>query len=884
MALYAWHQVPAIDNLMNQYSESVNSQFGNVRAVKELISVANQMGRTRTLSETYGAGGWDIRFEDMKRIGDWEYVLGVNFLNQHLSYITIAGARKRDHPQSFSYHDPWWKLYEVQGDYFARLSLALSSGKQINQILVLEPTTTAWMYFSPQKSNQKFFTIGPSFQNFVLTLEKYQIEYDLGSENIIGNNGKINNNTFVVGERSYDLVVLPPNFGNLDQKTANLIEQYLQGGGKVLSIAGIPECVDGSATDKMKYLAEKYSNQWIIANSVTESIALDLLKPEKTQFRNPEQISGILFHHRRELSDGELVFLVNTSAEEWSTGQLLMPGKSVLELNLISGEIIPYAGKMVGDKVEIDFDIPPAGSLLLFVDPSASSSLKSAKGKSLHFLSAAKPVKIARIAPNVVTLDYVDLKLNDQIQEDIYFFEAADKIYTHYGFEGNPWSRAVQYKSTIIDRQINQDDSGFEVTYLINIADGVDNSGIQAVVERPELWQLAVNGRVVAPNLNESWLDTKPISLGSWKGQGMPFYSDGVAYTKLYSLNPSDKRYIIKLTDWYGCVAEVKINEKRAGIIGWSPFELDITKMVKNGENEISVIVYGTLKNQLGPHHVGPLRGSAWPASFEAASEKQPAGEDYDVIDYGLFDEFVLIEHEGEPQRVYWRDYQVAKPKINPETNLIMDLPATITITTETEAADIRYTIDGTIPDGSSALYTGPIKIDKSNTIAARAFKEGLKQSQLVQQNFVFIDKNKNGLDFKYAEGIWKRVPDFDTLKVIKKGRAYNFSFDGIDRRKEQFALEYEGYINIDQEGEYVFYLRSNDGSILRIGNEIVVDNDGDHGVEQKQGEIELTAGLHPIRVSYFDSGGSQELQVIYQGPGVKKQVIPADKLFYWRH
>ena len=66
MAMYAWHQVPAIDILMNEYSETVNAQFGNVRAVKELGSVANQMGRTRTLSETYGAGGWDLRFEDMK--------------------------------------------------------------------------------------------------------------------------------------------------------------------------------------------------------------------------------------------------------------------------------------------------------------------------------------------------------------------------------------------------------------------------------------------------------------------------------------------------------------------------------------------------------------------------------------------------------------------------------------------------------------------------------------------------------------------------------------------------------------------------------------------------------------------------------------------------
>ena len=53
--MYAWHQMPAIDMLFNQYNDqSPQAQFGNVRAVKELRSAANQTGCVRTLSETYG--------------------------------------------------------------------------------------------------------------------------------------------------------------------------------------------------------------------------------------------------------------------------------------------------------------------------------------------------------------------------------------------------------------------------------------------------------------------------------------------------------------------------------------------------------------------------------------------------------------------------------------------------------------------------------------------------------------------------------------------------------------------------------------------------------------------------------------------------------------
>ncbi len=116
LALAAYAGMPGIDILMNVYQTDHGAQFGNVRSVREIRSAANQLGRSRTMSETYGASGWDLTFLDQKRIGDWEYALGVNFLDQHLSYVTIKGARKRDHPLSFSYHEPWWPEYKMLAD------------------------------------------------------------------------------------------------------------------------------------------------------------------------------------------------------------------------------------------------------------------------------------------------------------------------------------------------------------------------------------------------------------------------------------------------------------------------------------------------------------------------------------------------------------------------------------------------------------------------------------------------------------------------------------------------------------------------------------------------------------------------------------------------
>jgi len=251
MAMYAWQQRPGIDTLFNQYSEGTHAQFGNIRAVIELASVANQLGKRRTLCEAYGGAGWDLRFEDMKRIGDWLYVLGVNTLNQHLSDITIRGARKADYPQSFSYHEPWWQAYHVMARYFTRLSAALSQGEQINNILLIEPTTTAWMYQGDSEHRDHLEKLGNEFQQLVTNLAKSQVEFDIGSEDIIANHGAVESKQLRVGRRTYHTVVVPPLTENLNRRTMSLLEGYLNAGGMVISCAKeAPSFVDGQVSPR----------------------------------------------------------------------------------------------------------------------------------------------------------------------------------------------------------------------------------------------------------------------------------------------------------------------------------------------------------------------------------------------------------------------------------------------------------------------------------------------------------------------------------------------------------------------------------------------------------------------------------------------------------
>ena len=371
-----------------------------------------------------------------------------------------------------------------------------------------------------------------------------------------------------------------------------------------------------------------------------------------------------------------------------------------MEFNTLTGEISEYPSLKRGEKIGIGFNLHPAGSLLLFI---SNKLVKVEKKQALmlvkHELKSSEGLKIDRVSSNTLTLDYCDLFLDQHKEKGLYYYTAANKIWQHHGFkEDNPWVNATQYKTDVIDRDTFGLKSGFDAEYHFLVKPGVDKTTLSAVIERPSLWKVEINGEVVDARENEWWLDRqfgvfdigdkvqdgqnsirlithpmsvyaelepvyilggfslesavhgwtiipeKTLTIGQWTEQGLPFYKDGISYTKSVDLKKDSKGILVKLNEWRGTVATVLINGKDVGIIGWPPYELEITNNIVEGKNEISVIVYGSLKNLLGPHHNVRDRGIVTPWSFKYAPEKQPAGLDYDLDGYGLLDEFQVFE------------------------------------------------------------------------------------------------------------------------------------------------------------------------------------------------------------------------------------------------
>jgi hypothetical protein len=636
----------------------------------------------------------------MKRIGDWLYVLGVNTLDEHLSYITIRGARKRDHPQSFSYHEPWWKAYHVMAQYFARLSLVLSQGQQVNRILVIEPTTTAWMYQGDSAQAKHLDQIGSSFQQMLMALERDQVEYDIGCEDIIVRHGSTDGATLKVGHRAYSTIVLPPLTENLNARMMDLLSAYAKAGGVLVCCGQAPSHVDGRLSPRGAEAAKGSGWKQIAPDQAPQM----LLAASKDGFsiERSDGDKGILFHHRRTLDDGEFVFLVNTNIDAPSAGLVRSAKQSIEEWDPATADVSTYTFEKATGGVSARFELPPCGSLVLFlsdkqqetaVEPETTAKDVAPQGE-LH---------VQPIEENVLTLDYVDVTAGGQTKKSTYFYQAGQFAFQKNGMDRNPWDSAVQFGDEFIKKTFGSE-SGFEAAYRFTI-EGQVPERLSIVIERPDLYTITCNGKPVSATRDSWWLDKAfgridiaqaakagentvtikaspftiyhelesayvlgtfrlkeadsgfvieggspaALQLGSWKQQGYPFYAAGVSYQQTFNVASRQGRFHVELNKWYGSVAEVIVNGTSAGYVACSPWQCDVTSLIKPGENAIKVVVIGTLKNTLGPHHAGTALGSAWPGMFQKAPETgPPPGKDYHTVDYGLFEPFVLKQTAGQ--------------------------------------------------------------------------------------------------------------------------------------------------------------------------------------------------------------------------------------------
>ena len=197
------------------------------------------------------------------------------------------------------------------------------------------------------------------------------------------------------------------------------------------------------------------------------------------------------------------------------------------------------------------------------------------------------------------------------------------------------------------------------------------------------------------------------------------------------------------------------------------------------------------------------------------------------------------------------------------DVNVFVD-STTIEISRPFDDVVVRYTLDGSVPRSDSPVYEAPITVKSSAVLHFRPYTSSGMPGDIYRAEYLPASYQEPLLDTtdELACGLktdWYeyRGESCDSITTV----AFNSSYvtEGIyipEEVKGNIGLVFEGYVNIPEDGIYSFYTYSDDGSFIKINDEMVVANDGPHSRVEKNGQAALKKGLHKLEARYFDSSG----------------------------
>jgi hexosaminidase len=192
----------------------------------------------------------------------------------------------------------------------------------------------------------------------------------------------------------------------------------------------------------------------------------------------------------------------------------------------------------------------------------------------------------------------------------------------------------------------------------------------------------------------------------------------------------------------------------------------------------------------------------------------------------------------------------------------------------------IRYTVDGSDPTATAPSYVQPLEVDVRKgpvTVSARLFTvEGAPGpvrratfSRTTPRPAALVDAPlEPGFTADVFQGSFRRVADLERRgqEPVRREKVDAVAFPG-GVPAEGFGLRFRGYLSVPEEGVYTFRLTSDDGAVLRFGGAPILDHDGPHTASEKQGQVALAKGLHPLELVYFQAGGGKSLKLEWAGP-----------------
>ena len=656
MPLYEFMHMPGMDWLCRGIASPI--------IPKQVGSAAAQFGKKKVLSETFALSGWDVSFEELKWMAEWQFVNGINVLCPHLEGYSIKGLRKRDYPPSIFYQSPWWDEYKLFNEYTARVGQLLAGGREVADALLIHPIKSAWLTYNGTNT-ERLKSLDRSFEYVSNRLSGLHISYHYGDETIINRHGSVDGNKFIVGNCSYTSVVLP-DIETLDEKTYYLLLQFLRNGGKVYSFGKHPYRINGIVESKIKQLNDQLidvpHNKELRMKLITDNSLKNVTVTDN--YGEIEMIHCTI----RDYGGTKAYYFVNLDTQKSYDAIIrLNENKPVIGYNLET--LTAYDLDTAGNDIYMKFK--PMQSFVILCGGDLPDVMK--KTYPTLNIPLSRDWTIEKSDENILTLDMCSYSVNGGeyseykpvlgVMDELlakksdneislkYYFNVADDIDLE---KINDLRMVVEYDDfdiTINGKRVQHDlvswwkDKSFKP---INIKEHVQHGYNEIVftgffTQDKKLYEILFGENVLETELNKLTYDTEIESIyiigdfsvysesgyidgerkaihtdgefyitnrntqligGEIVTQGYPFFAGKMNLTQTIKVKKKYGKYIgIDINRPHASAVNLYVNDQFVKTIMWADYYADISKFVDAGDNKITFEIVTGNRNMLGPHH-----------------------------------------------------------------------------------------------------------------------------------------------------------------------------------------------------------------------------------------------------------------------------------------
>ena len=129
-----------------------------------------------------------------------------------------------------------------------------------------------------------------------------------------------------------------------------------------------------------------------------------------------------------------------------------------------------------------------------------------------------------------------------------------------------------------------------------------------------------------------------------------------------------------------------------------------------------------------------------------------------------------------------------------------------------------------------------------------------------------------------------QRIPETPGKPVMRRvDRTIDFDWSakspGAGIPLENYAVRWTGKILADVPGLYFLLVASDDGVILTVDGQRIIDDWTMHGLMTSRRPLDWKAGWHTVQLDYVQLTGTAIVRLSWIRPGGTEQIIPSDHL-----